>query len=488
MKRFLPQTLPAWVLLIVIAGLLITQVTTLYIVARDRAASNDIVDFYRLNDRAFSLVQYMHAASDEDRKTMAEGLSNTNYALTVTDKPAVVSPIAQDDQLAELEDIVVSRLSKFGVIEARVRRDPASEMDQASGRTTPGSDAGDVERNLMSLAAAFAQSDKLTASIQFADGQWLNFTEPIIPQGPVLDPRSLPLYTIVAGLVVIMSIWSLRRLTSPYRMMESAVRRIGDDLKSQPIAETGSREIRAAAKAINAMQAQLRAYVEDREHLAAALAHDLRTPLTRMRLRLALLRNSKTRDALASDLADIESIARSVVDFATFEVADEKSERIDFLSLVESVADGYSEVDFSGDDDVGARELICLARPVALRRCITNLVQNAITYGKKAHLSLQHSEDEVKLTIRDEGPGIPQAKLDKVFGPFVRVEQSRSRETGGLGLGLTIARNIARSAGGDVSLINHPLGGLQAELTLPLAVRPYMADQPEMASAAVSRF
>ncbi|WP_292184685.1 ATP-binding protein, partial [Mesorhizobium sp.] len=291
--------------------------------------------------------------------------------------------------------------------------------------------------------------------------------EPITPVGPILSFDSLPLYSLIAGLVVIMSIWSLRRLTAPYRMMETAVNRIGKDLKSPPIAESGSREVRAAAKAINAMQARLREYVEDREHLAAALAHDLRTPMTRMRLRLELLRKSAVREALAHDLADVESIASSVIDFATFEVTEEKNERIDFWSLVESIADGYEDVSF--DDNTRSRGLICMARPVALKRCVTNLVQNAVTYGKKAHLSLSRSENMILLTIRDEGPGIPQAQIDAVFGSFVRLEQSRNRQTGGLGLGLTIARNIARAAGGDIRLSNNPGGGLLTQLRLPLA-------------------
>ncbi|RWP79278.1 ATP-binding protein [Mesorhizobium sp.] len=467
MRRVLPQTLPVWVLLIVIAGLLISQITTLYIVSRDRAAANDVVDLYRLNDRAFSLVQLMHAASPEARKATASGLSNATYALTVSDTPAVASSIAGDDELAELEDILVGRLSKFGITDARVRRDPATR-EADDGGAIEGRDVGEVERDLLVLAADFAQSDKLTASLRFADGQWLNFTEPNTPMGPILSFDSLPLYALIAGLVVAMSIWSLRRLTAPYRMMETAVKRIGNDLKSPPIAETGSREIRTAAKAVNAMQARLRDYVEDREHLAAALAHDLRTPLTRMRLRLELLRKSTVRAALAHDLADIEEIASSVIDFATFEVTEEKSERIDFWSLVESVADGYEEVSFD-NDDTRSRGIICLARPVALRRCVTNLVQNAVAYGKRAHLSLHRSGKTITLAIRDEGPGIPQAELGAVFGSFVRLEQSRNRQTGGLGLGLTIARNIARGAGGEVSLSNHPGGGLLTELRLPLA-------------------
>mgnify|MGYP001072088775 FL=1 len=273
---------------------------------------------------------------------------------------------------------------------------------------------------------------------------------------------------LIAGLIVVMSIWSLRRVTAPYRMMETAVKRIGNDLKSPPIPETGSREIRAAAKAINSMQARLLEHVEDREHLAAALAHDLRTPITRMRLRLELLRNSAVREALAHDLADVEGIASSVIDFATFEVTEEKAERIDFWSLVESIADGFEQVSFE-NDETRSRGLICIARPVALKRCVTNLVQNAVTYGKRAHLSLGKSDHTITLTIRDEGPGIPAAQIDAVFGSFVRLEQSRNRQTGGLGLGLSIARSIARAAGGEISLKNHPEGGLLTQLTLPLA-------------------
>ncbi|TIT52391.1 MAG: osmolarity sensor protein EnvZ, partial [Mesorhizobium sp.] len=224
MRRILPQTLPVWVLLIVIAGLLISQITTLYIVSRDRAAANGVVDLYRLNDRAFSLVQLMHVASPEARKATASGLSNATYALTVSDTPAVASSIAGDDELAELEDILVGRLSKFGITDARVRRDPAAR-EADDGGAIEGRDVGEVERDLLMLAADFAQSDKLTASLRFADGQWLNFTEPNTPMGPILSFDSLPLYALIAGLVVAMSLWSLRRLTAPYRMMETAVKR-----------------------------------------------------------------------------------------------------------------------------------------------------------------------------------------------------------------------------------------------------------------------
>lgn len=466
MRRLLPQTLPAWVLLVVIAGLLVSQVTTFYLIQRDRAAGNDVVELYRLNERAFSFVQLMHKASPQERRQLAAGLSNKGNALTVSDTPVVSSSIATDDALAELEDILVGRLSKFGIIDARVRRDAAERQPLETGQRDSNTELGEVERDLAALATNFAQSKRLTASVEFADGQWLNFTMPITPVAPVLSLDSTPLSAIVAALMVIMSIWSLRRLTAPYRTLEHAVDRISADLRSPPLDESGSREYRSAARALNAMQVRLREYVEDREQLAAALAHDLRTPLTRMRLRLELLGKSKARETLAHDLADIDQIARSVIDFATFEIADEKTERVDLWSLISTIADGYPTVSFEREA-ADMHGIICEARPVALRRCITNLINNAVIYGKRVHLDLRQEDRRIRLTIRDEGPGIAPEQFEHVFRPFVRMEVSRSRATGGSGLGLTIARNIARGLGGDIRLSNHPLGGLCVELTLP---------------------
>jgi signal transduction histidine kinase len=469
MRRFLPQTLPAWILLIVIGGLLISQIATFALVSRDRADANDVLELYRLNERAFSLVKLLSTAqNEEERRKIAAALVNSSYALTISENPVVTSAVAPDDTLAELEDVMTGRLAKFGVIDARVRRDPAASPGMAGGEPVEDVDISDVERDLLSLGAGFAESEKLTASIQFADGKWLNFTTPVAPTEPILSNESLPLYASVAILLVLMSVWSIHRLTAPYRLMEGAVRRIGGDLKSPPVSEHGSREYRAAARAVNSMQAKLREYVEDREQLTAALAHDLRTPLTRMRLRMEKLKQSPLRSALMHDLGEIESIARSVVDFTTLEVTEEEPERIDFGSLVYSIADAYGGVSF---DSVPprSRSMICNARPIALRRCITNLLDNAITYGKKAHLGFVQSDSEVILTMQDEGPGIPEEQLDNVFRPFVRVERSRNRKTGGLGLGLTIARNIARSLGGDVLLSNGENGGLKTELRLPRA-------------------
>jgi hypothetical protein len=312
MKRFLPQSLPSWILLILIAGLITTQIATLSIVSRDRNEGNNILELFRLSERAYTLVKLLYAVPPPERIRLATAMSNTSNPLYMSDDPGVTSAIASDDNLAELEDVLVARFSAFGVTDARVRRDLPNKV--AAGTTISPSalnpDVGVVEKQLSDLAQDFSESGGLVASIEFSDGQWLNFVTPVSPIDPILTVQTLPLFGAVAAVVIMLSIWAMRRLTAPYRALENAVKRIGEDVKIPPLPEYGSSEYKSAARAVNAMQTQLREYVADREQLAAALAHDLRTPLTRIRLRLELLRKSQLRQSLMQDLNDIEAISR----------------------------------------------------------------------------------------------------------------------------------------------------------------------------------
>ena len=467
MRRFLPETLPAWVLLILIAGLLVTQVATLTIVARDRRASSEILELYRLNDRVLSLVKLLATASPSERAHLAAGLANPAFPIDVSSEPVIDTSIPPDNTFAEMEDILVDRLTQYDIVDARIRRDLPDDVLVRHAQKI-NSDMGDVQRGLMRVALRFAHTDRLTAAIQFKDGQWLNLSMQMTPAGPLLTPQSIALYMLIALIVVGLSIWALRRLTAPYRTLENAVWRLGRDLKSAPLPETGSREYRSAAHALNSMQAKLRDYVEDREHLAAALAHDLRTPLTRMRLRLELVDDPAIRDPLMNALGEIDVIARSVVDFATMQYSEEEPEPVDMWSLVASLADSYAHVCFEQPEEAG-QALVCRARPTALRRCISNLFGNAVTYGTRAHVFLSCEDGMILLAVVDEGPGIPEAQLEEVIRPFVRVETSRNRDTGGSGLGLTIASTFAREMGGSLTLRNEEGGGLRAELRLPRA-------------------
>lgn len=467
MRRILPQSLPSWFLIILVGGLLTTQIATLWIVSQDRADANNALELFRLSERALSLARLLDATPADEWGSLAGRLSGAGQAVAIAPKPEVETALASSDDLAELEDVLVARLSHFGVVDARIRRDSVSGKGHVERRLPgDGGEIGEIEQQINDLAFTTSSGASLTTSLQFKDGRWLNFVTPITPIDPIITRETLPLFGMVALAVVLAAIWATRRLTAPYRVLEKAMHRIGSDLKSPALPEAGIREYKTAAHALNTMQARLVEHVAEREQLAAALAHDLRTPLTRMRLRMELLDDDTLRRPLSQDLNHIEAISRSVIDFATSELVNERPEKVDFWSLLLSVTDNYPQVSVEGKNAL-RRDAICFCQPVSMRRCITNLIDNAVAYGEKARISLRREGECLVLRIRDKGPGIAAELIEDMFKPFNRVGASRNRKSGGFGLGLTIARNIARGNGGDIHLANDPAGGLVAELRLP---------------------
>ncbi|NEJ02635.1 osmolarity sensor protein EnvZ [Rhizobium leguminosarum] len=466
MRRLLPRTLPAWLLIILITVLLASQTTLFLIMSRDRVTSSEIVDLYRLNERAFWLAKLLSPHGMGERKRLSSELADSTVVVNLSSLPGVGSPVATTDTLAELEDILVARLSRFNVQDARVRLDPPlADAATTAAKDVAVDEAGEVEEDLSEVASDFLKSQRYTVSLQFSDGQWLNFVTPVTPVAPLLSPESLPTYLVISAIVVLVAFWAVWRITAPYQLLEAAVARLGEDLNSPPVTEIGSKDFRSAARALNQTQARLREHVEERELLAAALAHDLRTPVTRMRLRLALVRSSTLERSLARDIADIEETVQSVIDLAKLDAGSEPVERIDFWAMVDAIADEYDHAVLETQAGEVPR-LICTVPSVALRRAIRNLVENAIKYGKRANLKLEFDATKISLIVSDEGDGIPPAELSRVFKPFVRLEQSRNRQTGGSGLGLTTARNLIRKMGGDITLESGQQGGLRARLTV----------------------
>jgi signal transduction histidine kinase len=230
--------------------------------------------------------------------------------------------------------------------------------------------------------------------------------------------------------------------------------------------ETGPIEVARAARAFNTMQSQLAEFLRSRTNLLAAMSHDLKTPITRLRLRSELLEDPTLRERYSQDLAELESMVSSTLDFLRGIHDEEPPTAFDVMALLESLQadleETGAEVTLEGHTDrpfAGQRR--------ALRRCLSNLLDNAIKYGGRANVIVLDDATTLTIRIEDRGPGIAAGELEKVFEPFYRIESSRSRETGGTGLGLAIARQIARAHGGDVTLANRPHGGLEARLVLP---------------------
>jgi signal transduction histidine kinase len=264
------------------------------------------------------------------------------------------------------------------------------------------------------------------------------------------------------------SLLAVRWLTRPLQHLAAAADRLGRDLNMPPLAESGPLEMQHAARAFNTMQRRLNRLVNDRARILAAISHDLKTPLTRLRLRAELLDDAEQQARIRADIDAMEELVNTTLDFMRDAAGDEPLQVTDIDALLGSLQADYEDSGHALDLEGHCRSPLAV-RPQALGRCLVNLVDNALKYAGEARLVVADTPDRLEIIVRDAGPGIPDDQLEQVFEPFYRVEDSRSRETGGSGLGLSIARSVVRAHGGDLVLVNRPGGGLDAIVRLPRA-------------------
>ena len=284
----------------------------------------------------------------------------------------------------------------------------------------------------------------------------------------LVKPHGLLYASLFAASLGLLAYVVARMATRPLRQLAQAATELGANIDRAPLPVCGPSEVRYAASAFNTMQEQLRRYLEERTQMLAAISHDLQTPLTRIRLRIEKVSDQALRAKLADDLSAMQDMIRDGLDLARSMHSSEPNQRTDFDSILDSVCADAVE---AGQDVRlhGVTGASITARPSAMRRCLTNLIDNAVKYGGYARVTASRGAEHVLVRIRDGGPGIPEHQLQSVFTPFFRLEASRSRDTGGTGIGLTIALNIAEKQGGTLSLRNHPEGGLEAILELPMS-------------------
>jgi signal transduction histidine kinase len=303
-------------------------------------------------------------------------------------------------------------------------------------------------------------------AVKQADGSWLT-VQP--PRQPLISPWQFRviLWFLITSIGMAPMAWLFaRRLSSSVTLFAEAAERLGRNPNSEPLPAKGPREILPAIDAFNEMQEKLRRYVADRTAMAAAVAHDLRTPLTRMRFRIEAA-PPELRAKMAADIDEMEAMVAATMAYARDASGVVDHTRLELSSLLESVVDDLAETGVKVTIE-GAERAVIWGDSTALRRLLVNLIENACKFGGTARTRLVVERDWAVVTVEDDGPGIPQGDLEKVFEPFYRGEPSRSRETGGSGLGLAAVRAIASLHGGDVVLQNRAEGGLRATVKLPL--------------------
>lgn len=343
--------------------------------------------------------------------------------------------------------------------------------------------APDIGPDDIAIGSTDAQADPHVAliSLRLPDQSWVNVSLFAYSPPHSSGHGTLLSTSLMALGVVLVSVLIAGWLTRPIRSIAAAARALRPGDEATRIPETGPCEVRDLAIAFNDMQSRITRLVDERTRALAAVSHDLRTPLTRLKLRIEDLaspdlgRATSLGRAMTNDIAELEQMIDATLAYLKGESATELPKPLDLTALLETLVDEATDLDQVVRIS-GPRQLVIRGRHSGLKRALANLIQNAVKYGGQARISTETTANSLLVLIDDDGPGIPADKLEAVLEPFVRLETSRSRETGGVGLGLTIAKASIEADGGTLALVNRPEGGLRVTVRLPCA--PGIASAP----------
>lgn len=469
---FWPQSLLGRLIAATVLAVLVAQAVGLVLIAEERETFVLQSSVREWSRRISETVQMLEPLGAEERATaIAQLAAPHGIPPSLPPPPADDPPRAARNLLDPQRTFVrVPMLTDFErTLKDQVTAALGKSYEVSVGRTL------DPNRPAIALPVPFYEARELAAhrdtaqlydvSVRFPDGGTQLFRITRMPGGAPL-PRNLRVnLTLLVVILVIALYVTARSITRPLSALARAADSVGRDARPEKLPEAGARELRDAARAFNTMQDRLRRYLDSRSRVLAAMSHDLKTPLTRLRLQAETLEDPALQERIVKELIEMELMVREAL--ALFRGLDdgEPAVPVDMNELVAAVIQGFSEM--GAAVTMSGRALApFIGKAQALKRCLTNLLSNAINFGTRATV-LVEDDGELVIRVRDEGPGIPEAELERVFEPFYRLEHSRNRDSGGTGLGLTIARDIAEAHGGRLVLANLPEGGLEAALRLP---------------------
>jgi len=445
MRAWLPRSLYGRIVLILTAGVIGAQLigASLHLSERFSLISQTMTSEFA--QQIAAVYRTINSQPEVVRPGLVSALSRSRMVLALQPSEAAgadTGHASPDQEISSGRDSLVFRFS--------------DELERAMGR--------DVKWRLLHVPA---MGDlRFVVELELSDGQLLQVTG-APPEEVLGQPWHLLMGLVAMLLVIILLVMIVARNTvKPLTRLAQAAHGVAQDLRHPQLDVSGPSEVQEAARAFNTMQKRIRDGIEERERFLAAVSHDLKTPVTRLRLRAEMLPDNTLRVDIERDVNEMQSLIDDTLDFLRGRSVDEPLQMVDLVALIESVAD-----DFSYDEQVTVDvpdQMRFRGRPIALQRALRNLVDNAIKYGNCAHVSLRQQGQDIMISVDDQGQGIAVDKIEAVFDPFFRLEESRSRETGGSGLGLAIVRLVAQSHGGSVQLFNRPEGGLRAMMVLPI--------------------
>ena len=458
MTKFLPQSLFGQTLAVLLAGLLVSHLIGSWVYTADREQAVRAVGGMAAAQRIANITQLMSEAPADWRDRLVTAVSDPTFRVTLSTAPLLPSTVADQNNAAIAIGNVLAEELKSWAQQIRVRL-PGSD---AAAPMMPGPHVMMMDGGMHVMGSW----RDLQVSVLLNDGQWLSFVTLLPQTGPAVSWQFIISMALMGLVALVVSVWTIGRVTAPLAAFAQAATALGKNLKAEPLRESGTREVRQATRAFNDMQTRLIRLIEGRTRMLAAISHDLRTPLTLLRLRAESAPECQDREKMLATIDEMNGMIGSVLDLARSDASLENRRPMDLTALVESIVDDMK--------DAGLPVIMQQSPAViydcygaALKRAVTNLIDNGVKYGGAARVAISEGPTLVKIIIEDDGPGIPEHELSRVTEPFYRVEGSRSRESGGAGLGLAIAVSVIEAHGGELKLANRRESGLRAEIRLP---------------------
>jgi signal transduction histidine kinase len=484
MIRLLPRSLKGQLILLTLVGLLLSQAAGFIFILNDQKSRMKSEWLHNIFTRVRTVKDVIETTPGEIHGKILK--SSSSWALKFS---IDTEPLSRTEEETHSEAVQQELKKVFGddAEEVDVTLLPSPSDESFLGAIFDGL-WRDIKRSISPktahLSGPRARSTYANVSARLKSGMWLNVIVTLPGRGPHASPLLVQFATMAAisavGIVLVLS-----RLTQPLKELAQAAAALGRGESTAKLEEKGPREVLDTIRAFNDMQERLSRFVLDRTKMLAALGHDLRTPITTLRLRAEFIEDEEVRQKILQTLDEMFEMAEATLSFAREEAAQEKTRLVDVGALISTVCADLADTGFPVEcADTGSFTIRC--RPSGLKRAFRNIVENALTYGRRARVFVEHKRGDVAVMIDDDGPGIPAGDMERVFGPFVRLENSRNMDTGGVGLGLAIARSIVRNHGGDITLQNRPEGGLRVTITLPGVTLIETPNQfsPESAAAA----
>ncbi|MCG7872894.1 MAG: ATP-binding protein [Candidatus Thiodiazotropha lotti] len=456
--RLWPDTLAGRTLALLVGATLLMMISSAILVQDERKARFDEHNLFRTLQRVATLTRLLSDADDQERSRIIQRVTEEGEQISLEETPWVSHPPRHPMEKKIARHIGrTTGIRDHSAIRVRVDFDGRDKHHRG-------------EDQLRFRAGKGLKT--INISILLWDDLWINFRTIDFKDAPPWANATLQGLLILLALLVVIGLLIARRMARPMAQLADAAERFGLGQPQSPIPEEGPREVRQTIHAFNLMQQRLQKQISDRSRMLAAVSHDLRTPITTLRLRAEYIDDQEMREKTLATLTEMEAILSDTLSFARDEAADEQARTTDLAALLQSLIDDHA--DLGGDANYqGPERFNFICRPVSLRRALNNLIDNALKYGETVVASLTTRPDRVTIHIDDNGPGIPDDQLEAVLTPFFRLEASRSRETGGTGLGLAVANSIILAHGGELTLANRPEGGLRVTLALNLSEKQH---------------